>query len=476
MPVKNEKDLNDQLRGYWLKAMAAIERRNFGYAIELLQTLLRCEPEFLTGRQMLRRAEVTRTKPVKKSFFSVPTLSLAIRKAQREVKKNPDKALDLIEKILETNPYSLEANLLLKEAAIAAGYRELAIFALETVLENRPGQIKILRQLGRLYLQSDQHEKAVQVYSRILELAPLDFEAIKLGRDAAAQASIKKGGWTEAVSYRDLVRDHDLALGREQQDRMQLGADHLEEEIKAVFSHHQADPRNLEFVTRLGTLHDQKGDLENAITWYQYAFALTNKSDSGLWRQILNLKIRQLDRRIQAEERSLAERPVKDADFFVRTDQLARAKTERAQILIEETRSRIDHNPADLQLRYELGEHLTAAGRYREALPELQRARQNPNARLKAMNLLGRCYRELGMLDLAVRQLEEAASEMVLMDATKKEILYELGLAYEQMGSTTQSIEAMKKIYESDYGFRDVARRVEDSYREPGKGNTRHSQ
>ena len=52
--------------------------------------------------------------------------------------------------------------------------------------------------------------------------------------------------------------------------------------------------------------------------------------------------------------------------------------------------------------------------------PELQRARQNPNARLKAMNLLGRCYRELGMLDLAMKQLEEAAKEILTMDAMKK--------------------------------------------------------
>ena len=40
MALKNEKDLSDQLRGYWLKAVAAIELRNFGYAIELLENLL----------------------------------------------------------------------------------------------------------------------------------------------------------------------------------------------------------------------------------------------------------------------------------------------------------------------------------------------------------------------------------------------------------------------------------------------------
>ena len=66
MAVKIEKDLSHELRGYWLKAVAAIELRNFGYAIDLLQNLLKDEPEFLIGREMLRRAEVTRTKAEKK--------------------------------------------------------------------------------------------------------------------------------------------------------------------------------------------------------------------------------------------------------------------------------------------------------------------------------------------------------------------------------------------------------------------------
>ena len=125
--------------------------------------------------------------------------------------------------------------------------------------------------------------------------------------------------------------------------------------------------------------------------------------------------------------------------------------------------------PADLQLRFELGEQLCHAGRFREALPELQRARQNPNTRLKSMNLLGRCYRELGMLDLAAKQLEEAAQEISSMDAMKKEIVYNLGLVYEQMGEGEKSISAMKQIYETDYGYRDVAARVESSYTHPAQ-------
>lgn len=80
------------------------------------------------------------------------------------------------------------------------------------------------------------------------------------------------------------------------------------------------------------------------------------------------------------------------------------------------------------------------------------------------MNLLGRSYRGLGMLDLAAKQLEEAARELPAMEKLKKEIVYDLGLVFEEMGKPQQAIDCMKQIYEVDYGYRDVAARVESSY------------
>jgi hypothetical protein len=62
MAVKTEKELSADQHAHWLKAVAAIELRNFGYAISLLQGILKQEPLFLTGSQLLRRTEVTRLK------------------------------------------------------------------------------------------------------------------------------------------------------------------------------------------------------------------------------------------------------------------------------------------------------------------------------------------------------------------------------------------------------------------------------
>jgi hypothetical protein len=89
MPIKTEKDLSETQRSHWLKAVAAIELRNFGYAVSLLQAILKQEPEFLTGRQLLRRTEVTKNKAAKKSFFNISTAPIAVMKAQREMKKDP---------------------------------------------------------------------------------------------------------------------------------------------------------------------------------------------------------------------------------------------------------------------------------------------------------------------------------------------------------------------------------------------------
>src|SRR5213595_3618335 len=86
MPVKTENDLDEALRDLWLKAIAAIERRNFGYAISLLRGVLKQEPEFLTGRQLLRRAEVAKDKTQKRAFFHISLSAIWIMRAQRELK------------------------------------------------------------------------------------------------------------------------------------------------------------------------------------------------------------------------------------------------------------------------------------------------------------------------------------------------------------------------------------------------------
>ncbi len=464
MAVKTEKELSDDQRAHWLKAVAAIELRNFGYAISLLQGILRQAPEFLTGRQLLRRTEVTRLKAAKKSFFSISSAPLAVLKAKGEVKKDPKRAIELVEKVLEDEPYNRQANLALKEAAVAAGWPEIGVFALRTLLEEHPRDVKLLHELGRLYHDMTLSNEEVEIYNRIVEIEPLDTDALRMGKDASARASMTSGGWTQAESYRDLIKDKGLAESLEQQGRMKSTGDSLDQQIAEAYERHQADPQSVDLARKLGALNEEKNDVESAVAWYQYAVDLTNGTDAGLVRRVSDLKMRRSEQDIADLEALLAGHAPDDESYAPQVEALRVARENRAALLIDGARKRVERNPTDLQLRFELGEQLVAAGQFRDALPELQRARQNPNARLKAMNLLGRCYLELGMMDLAMKQLEDASREIVSMDAMKKEIVYNLGLVYEKMGEREKSLACMKQLYEADYGYRDVAVRVESSY------------
>jgi tetratricopeptide (TPR) repeat protein len=466
MAVITEKELNETQRNHWLKAVAAIELRNFGYAISLLQGILKQQPQFLTGRRLLRRTEVTKSKSAKKSFFNISTAPIAVMKAKREIKRDPKRAIEMLEKVLEEEPYHRQANLVLKEAAVTAGWPEIGVFALRTLLEENPRDVKVLHELGRLHHELGESDREVDVYNQITEINPLDAEAVRLGKNASAHASMKSGGWTHAESYRDLIKDKEVAISLEQQSRMKLTGESLDQQIAETYRRHQAEPANIDLARRLGALNEQKDDLELAIGWYQYAADLTTGADAGLVRKVSDLKIKRLEREIAAHEEFLSTHAADHELNAKKAEELKAAKKNRAEILLDDARKRLERNPTDLQLRFELGELLVNADRFREAVPELQRARQNPNARLKAMNLVGRCYGELGMFDLAMKQLEEASKEILSMDAMKKEIVYNLGLVYERMGERDKSLNCMKQIYEADYGYKDVATRVESSYQQ----------
>src|SRR4030095_11132881 len=179
-------------------------------------------------------------------------------------------------------------------------------------------------------------------------------------------------------SYRDLIKDKDAAVSLEQQSRMQLSYESLKEQINGTFARPEAEPQDVDLAKRLGVLHEQKEDFEGAIAWYQYAVDLTNKSDPSLVRKLAGLKMKQLEGQIREDEQYLAEDEKNDVQFAEKIARLETAKKQHAEILIDEARKRLDRNPTDLQLRYELGEQLTNAGENRARLPQLHRAPRNP--------------------------------------------------------------------------------------------------
>ena len=50
------------------------------------------------------------------------------------------------------------------------------------------------------------------------------------------------------------------------------------------------------------------------------------------------------------------------------------------------------------------------------------------------------------------------------MDEVKKDVVYQMGILAEQMGRKEEAIAFFKEIYSVDIKYRDISRRIENSY------------
>jgi tetratricopeptide (TPR) repeat protein len=212
----------------------------------------------------------------------------------------------------------------------------------------------------------------------------------------------------------------------------------------------------------MSDLYERMGQIDTALMFYDYALTL-NPGDVALQRKVEMIRDKVQDKLVHDFEHEIESNP--DApDIDEKRAQVAEIRRQRSSVVIGEAKTRVDRNPTDKTLRYELGQAYYNAGMFTEAIPELQQAKSNPNMRIKAILMLGRCFASKNMNDLAKTSLTEAAKELVVMDAIKKEVLYELANVLDKMGDKAASLEALKEIYNADYGYKDVAKRVESSY------------
>ncbi len=466
LALVTEEQLSASQRDTVKKARTAEQRANYDYTIALMQQILKENPGFMDGRRFLRETAIKKAGGPPKmlgALSSSVSNAGTIVKAQSAAKKTPLEALLLVEQVLAADPFNRQANTLLTQIGEELHCLEICYLALETIRRGAPTDLKNLHQLGDLYLKN-KDPRAIEIFEAAVKAKSNDGESISKLKSAQATLTMLKGGWESAKSYRDVIADKDQAIALEQANKITRSDEAVDMLIAQNYEKLQAEPASVLIARKIADLYKQKGDLENALVYYNYTWDLTSKSDPGIERVIYELKLKQLDDLIKQWAEYIAANP--DAPELPEHEQtLAGIRAQRAGIVLDECRSRVAKYPNELQFKFELGEALFTAGDIGAAIPELQASLRQPNIRLKAIVLLAKCFKSKGQFDIAAKRLEEAATEVVGMDDQKKELLYELGSVREEMGDQAAALEAFKQIYEVDYGYRngEVARKVESA-------------
>lgn len=453
-----EADLPQNLKAFWSKAQEAVKIQNHGYAISLAGAVLKECPGFVDARKLSRKAAAILTAGAKKKsggFFGGMSTSKLVNGA----KKDPVKGLVAIEKELEKDPFDTNVNEALFEVAMSLGLVETATFALETVRQGAPENAKLMHKLADHYLQMERPDLATDVYNDIVKHHPSDINAVKGAKDCSAKASMKKQRWGEDADIESLKKDAAGAKALEESDRAAMTKDQQVEKLAQLIEEYQQDQNNLNVVKSIAALYEEMENWTDAHAFYDWAYQISN-SDAALKQKASQLADKVAQEKLLEIEAQLAADP-NNAELRAQVEEARRVSTAEAVAIAKQ---RVEDNPTDPQMRFDLGSALYNAGEYSEAIPHLQQATRNPHIRTKVLLTLARAFVGKGMLDLAVKQLGDALADLQAMDSTKKEILYEKGLVHSQLEAQSEALECFKQIYEVDYGYKDVAHRVESSY------------
>jgi tetratricopeptide (TPR) repeat protein len=455
--IVQEAELDPKYQALWKKALISAERKNWEYVVDQVLPIVTANVGFLDGRKLLRSAESEATggSGGKKFSFGLGGFKPSSKKEPAEV------IADMEENVFRKDPFNLNANETLYDIAMKLHFWDLAAFALETIRAGHPENTKHMHKLAQHYMAYEQPEKAAEVYAAIRKVDPRDMDAAKGEKDAAARSSILRQGWGSA-NFKDAMKDSGEAAKLEMLSRQGMTKEQMEQFLAETIEQYNADQTNIVIVKRMSDLYERLGHIEEALMFYDYALTL-NPGDVALQRKIEIIRDKVQDQKIEEYEREIESNP-NAPDIDDKRAQVAEIRRQRSSVVIGEAKTRVDRNPTDKTLRYELGQAYFGAGMYTEAIPELQQAKSNPNMRIKAILMLGRCFERKNMNDLAKTSLMEASKELLVMDAIKKEVLYELANVLEKMGDKAASLEALKEIYNADYGYKDVAKRVESSY------------
>ena len=119
-------------------------------------------------------------------------------------------------------------------------------------------------------------------------------------------------------------------------------------------------------------------------------------------------------------------------------------------------------SPEDYETHSNLGIAYKEMGLIDEAIGEFQLASKDPGRAVECCSMLGLCFLEKGMPQLAIKWYRKGLETPRIKETETVGLLYDLAMVYQSTGDLDNSYQTFLEVYGFDTGFRDVAARVRE--------------
>ena len=439
-------------------AANAVKRKKFKQAKGYFIKALVKDPEYIEARRGLRAVSMSEYNG--KAFPALMSgLSDLIQVFMCKMKKNHDEGLLAGQKFLSTLPVHTWTLKQMVSFAEAKEYKETQSYFYSLLVEVNPEDADIVLEAAD-YLSDlgkpEHYEKAVKMMSVLCQAYPDDADLSAERNRIEAKKVMEK--FENAENQADVLKDKDAAKNMEAESQQIKTADDLEKAIERALSAEKKDPESARAKDVLADLYFRKGDLLEAIKKMEESIALDGNNQS-VQARLGDAKIKLIADQVTAMEERLP-----TLDGAEKEDLETRTKTKRKELQdfkLNEFGRRLKINPNDLKTRYELGALFFGARAFDKAIQQFQRSVQDARLSFKSSQYLGHCYKHKKLFDMAVKEFLGAVKKPGATASDRLSAQYEAAVCFEADQKPSEALDLFKSILEKDFGFKDVAARVE---------------
>ena len=92
-----------------------------------------------------------------------------------------------------------------------------------------------------------------------------------------------------------MIKDKEVAVSLEQQSRVVKSEEMIDQQITELYARAEKEPENVDVARKIGSLFEQKEELESSIWWYDKASELTRHTDTNITRKVSDLRLKVLE-------------------------------------------------------------------------------------------------------------------------------------------------------------------------------------
>jgi tetratricopeptide (TPR) repeat protein len=345
--------------------------------------------------------------------------------------------------MLKLNPWDASTLTAIASACEQLEYQSSQLEYLRMALDGDINEPNINRIAGRALGDQGEFDEAVRCWARVLKAKPGDEEAMRAMNDLSVKKTIKKGGYEDAESAKD-VRASKLAAA-DNEERLTP-----EQQLERAIAKNPADMGKYIELYELYQRDERYKEGEEVLT---RAMAASGGGDMQIRERLEDVQIRKIRQQLQ-----IAEQKAREEKTDAAVELYKRIKTELNNKEIEVYTHRSDRNPANLGFKYELAVRLMRAGKFTEAIKLFQEARGDLKRKGQVFMNLGQCFAQIKQYKLSLTNFEQAVENISEKDADlKKEALYLAGKLAVHLKDVETADKHLSALASLDFGYKDLS-------------------